>query len=307
MVMFNHDLEVFIRVAELGGVTRAAKELYISQPAVSKAVKNLETELNVRLFHRDKRNGLLITDVGRSILALAKQMEDLDNRIRQAAFRENNFMGGRVRVASVPITTSLLISKALRRYRESYPNVTVEIKEGGPRDAQTMTEEHGVDFALTYGPVGGLEFEPLILDRMTGVLPPGAPHRGRIDLTRDAKEIVICRAGAEVAMERLIDRYDIDFKDSLVVRNAETVVHMVREGNGLGVISEFTLSSIPNELRRCPVVPQIDTEIGLAAHALGELTPVAGEFVRMVREAAAGMQPGHKGAMGVAGGPPGAS
>ena len=76
-MMLNRNLEIFLRVAEYGSITRAAKTLYITQPAASNAISKLEAELNVKLFFRDKRNGLMLTDVGQKILLLAKQMEDL--------------------------------------------------------------------------------------------------------------------------------------------------------------------------------------------------------------------------------------
>ena len=90
--MLNRNLEIFLRVAEYGSITRAAKTLYITQPAASNAISKLEAELNVKLFFRDKRNGLILTDVGQKILLLAKQMEDLDNRIAQTAYQENHFV-----------------------------------------------------------------------------------------------------------------------------------------------------------------------------------------------------------------------
>lgn len=111
MIMLNHNLRIFIRVAEKGSITETANELYISQPAVSKAIKILEDELNLKLFHRDKRKGLILTDIGHEILILARQMEKTENRMYQAAFRSNNFIGGKVRIASMPILTSVILSE----------------------------------------------------------------------------------------------------------------------------------------------------------------------------------------------------
>ena len=63
-MMLNRNLEIFLKVAEHGSITRVAKTLHITQPAVSNAISKLEAELNVKLFFRDKRNGLILTDVG---------------------------------------------------------------------------------------------------------------------------------------------------------------------------------------------------------------------------------------------------
>ena len=118
MIMLNHNLRIFIRVAEKGSITETANELYISQPAVSKAIKILEDELNLKLFHRDKRKGLILTDIGHEILILARQMEKTENRMYQAAFRSNNFIGGKVRIASMPILTSVILSEVFYRFHK---------------------------------------------------------------------------------------------------------------------------------------------------------------------------------------------
>ena len=101
-------------MANRRSITETANARYISQPAVSKAIQSLEKELSLKLFHRDKKNGMIPTEAGKKILLLARQMEDLENRIYQTAFRENNFIGGKLRIASVPVTTTVLLSKVLR-------------------------------------------------------------------------------------------------------------------------------------------------------------------------------------------------
>ena len=149
MIMMNNNLRIFIQVAERGSFTQVANELYISQPAISRAVKALEDELKVKLFFRDKRSGLILTDAGEKILKLARQMADTENRIYQTAFRENNFLGGKVRVASMPILTSVILSKVFYQFRKKYPYVTVELLEGSSAEIRKAVEEHQVDFGLT--------------------------------------------------------------------------------------------------------------------------------------------------------------
>ena len=93
----------------------------------------------------------------------------------------------------------------------------------------------------------------------------------------------------ETVTERLPAGHGIDFSRSLLVQTAQTVVRMVEEGNGVGLISKFTLSSISHNLRICPIQPPLDTQIGLLAYDLADLTPVAQEFARMIRELCAEM------------------
>ena len=197
--MLTHNLRIFLEVANRRSITETANARYISQPAVSKAIQK---ELSLKLFHRDKKNGMIPTEAGEKILLLARQMEDLENRIRQTAFRENNFIGGKLRIASVPVTTTVLLSKVLRQYRETYPYVTVEIKEDNPLAVQKMVEEHAVDFAVTYAPFGNLDAEILIRDEMVGILPLDS-ETGIIEIGKAADHMILCRAGMETVTERL--------------------------------------------------------------------------------------------------------
>jgi DNA-binding transcriptional LysR family regulator len=286
--MLTHNLRIFLEVANRQSITETANARYISQPAVSKAIQSLEKELSLKLFHRDKKSGMIPTEAGKKILLLARQMEDLENRIYQTAFRENNFIGGKLRIASVPVTTTVLLSKVLRQYREAYPYVTVEIKEGSPLVVRKMVEEHAVDFAVTYAPFGNLDAEILIRDEMVGILPLDS-ETGIIEISKAADHMILCRAGMETVTERLPAGHGIDFSRSLLVQTAQTVVRMVEEGNGVGLISKFTLSSISHNLRICPIQPPLDTQIGLLAYDLADLTPVAQEFARMIRELCAEM------------------
>ena len=154
MIMISNNLKVFVQVAEKGSFTGAANTLYISQPAVSRAVKALEDELEVKLFCRDRRNGLILTEAGKKILSLALQMEDLENRIYQTAYNENHMMGGRVRIASMPILTSVILSKVFSRFRKMYPGVNVELMEGSASEIRSAIEAHEVDFGFFCSPFG---------------------------------------------------------------------------------------------------------------------------------------------------------
>ena len=76
--MIDQRLKIFIEVAETGHFTKAANNLFISQPAVSSAIKSLERELDALLLYRDRKNGVKLTSSGEKILSLAKELSFLD-------------------------------------------------------------------------------------------------------------------------------------------------------------------------------------------------------------------------------------
>lgn len=293
MIMMNNNLCIFIQVAERGSFTQVANELYISQPAISRAIKALEDELKVKLFFRDKRNGLILTDAGEKILKLARQMADTENRIYQTAFRENNFLGGKVRVASMPILTSVILSKVFYQFREKYPYVTLELLEGSSAEIRKAVEEHQVDFGLTSSPFGDLDKQVVFMDRMVSVNREPFPSDNPVPLNENTEKYILCRAGYETVLEELKGQ-KIKLDHCFTVQQAETVINLVKQGNGIGILSELVLNATPNNLYRHTISPEVEMAIGIIASDLSDLTPVASTLAYMVREECESYASGHK-------------
>ena len=283
MIMINHNLRIFISVAEKGSFTATADELFITQPAISRAIKALEDELNLKLFHRDKRKGLILTDAGQKILVLARQMLDMENRIYQTAFRENNFLGGKVRIASMPILTSVILSKVFFAFQKKYPYVTSELMEGNTPEIRKAVEEHQVDFGLTASPFDELDSHVVLKDRMVAISKDPVSSDVPIDLCNTEHKYILCRAGYETVIEELRGE-KIKLPGSFVVSQAETVINFVEQKNGIGIISEFVLNATPNSLMRLPITPSIEMDFGLIANDLDNLTPVATALINMVKD-----------------------
>lgn len=202
-------------------------------------------------------------------------MENMEERIYQTAFIENNFLGGKVRVASVPIATTLILSKALPIYRAKYPAVKVELTEGTPAEVQKMLENYSADFAITYSPFETFDSEVLIEDEMVGI---GSDKT--VELHDCIENIIFCRAGFEVVR----NLFKVDVNKNLVVQNAQTAIKLVEEGNGVAIISKLVLSATGENANICKVLPSIKTQLGLVAYNLSNLTPLASEFVRIIKE-----------------------
>ena len=281
--MLNRNLEIYIMVAERGSITETANELYVSQPAISKAILKLEEELHVTLFYRDKRRGLLLTEVGKEILLHARKMQDSANRIHQIARQENNLLGGKLRVASFPIFTGAVLPAVIREFRRQYPAVSFELLDRDPRTAQRLAAEHAADLAISASPFTDLDHELLLEDQMIAIFPKDDPLPESVSLFGDTQHLVFCEAGRETVTDILKDASRIRFSESLIVQNHETIISMVERGNGVGIIDEFTFRAIRSDLQVCPVRPRIQISIELAAPDLQNLTPAAAAFADLLR------------------------
>lgn len=280
--MLNHNLKMFLSVTRNGGITETANKLYISQPAVSQAIKNLERDLNVKLFHRDRKRGLILTDVGEKVRLIALEMEHLEDQLYQTAYLENNFIGGNLRIGSLPILTQTLLPKPLQIYRKQYPQVNVSLVEGTPGELRRMAAEHSIDLALSCSPFGKLDHEVLIHDRMVGILSPESPPLDKLDLRHNTENLILVKAGSETTNESLFGQLRLDFSKNILTTNGDSVIHLVQHGLGNGVISEYTLNAFAPGMARVPVIPEIKIEIGVQSSNLKDLTPVASEFLRIL-------------------------
>ncbi len=279
MIMLNNNLRIFITAAELESLTEAAKKLYVSQPAISQAIRKLEEELNVKLFIRNKRSKLILTDAGKDILALAYKMADLENRLYQRAYEENHLLGGTVRIASVPLGISLILSHVLPVFHRHFPDVKVELLEGSPLEVKNMVLDYKSDLGISTSPYMGMEHKLLMMDRMVSISKNEAV---KIDLNKSMTNLILCRVAHDSIEEQLAGQ-NIDLSHSMIVQAASTQINMIEEENGIGIISELMLSTIPNQLVRGSVTPKMDKiEISLISHDFGELPTAAKEISDMI-------------------------
>lgn len=284
MLMLNNNLRIFITVAELQSLTEAAKKLYISQPAVSQAIRKLEEELDIKLFIRNKRSKLMLTEIGKEILSLAYQMADLENRLYQTAYAENHMMAGTVRVATVPLGVSIILSRVLPIFKKQFPQVNVELLEGNPIEVKRMVQNFQADFGISTSPYLDLEHRLLMKDRMISVSRNEAMN---LDLKKDTSDLILCRVAYESITEQLAGK-NIDLSHALVVEAASTQLNMIAHGNGTGIVSELMISTIPNELVRGTVRPTMEMEISLISHNFEDLSTSAKEIAKMILERSAG-------------------
>ncbi len=282
MVMLNNNLHIFITAAQTGSLTEAAKKLYVSQPAISQAIKKLEEELNVKLFIRNKRSNLILTDVGKEILVLANQMYDLENRLYQTTYDENHMMGGIVRVASVPLATALILSRVLPVFKKQFSNVKIELFESDPLGVKNMVLDYKADIGISTSPYFGLAHKYLMTDHIVSI---DRDRSVKLNLSEETSDLILCRVAYESITEQLRGR-NIDFSHSMIVEAASTQIKMVAEGNGTGAISGLMLSTIPNELVIGEVKPAIEMEISLITHDFNELSTAAKCISDMILERA---------------------
>ena len=143
--------KAFYYVARAGSVSRAAKELSISQPAVSQAIKQLENFLGVELFQRASK-GVRLTGEGQLLFTyVAKGYEQIELGVQKVRQMQNLELG-EIRIGASDMTLQFYLLPYLERFHESYPDIKVIVTNAPTPETLGFLEEGRIDFGIVSTP-----------------------------------------------------------------------------------------------------------------------------------------------------------
>lgn len=141
------NLATFLRVADLGGFTRAASELGYSQSTVSFQIKQLEEEIGTPLFER-VRHTVTLTERGREVLMYAQQITKLEKEMKMSASEELP-AAGLVRLTAPSSLAPILLGGAYPEFRRQYPGIALKIIEADTQEMFRLINHNEADIMLT--------------------------------------------------------------------------------------------------------------------------------------------------------------
>jgi len=264
-------LRYFQAVAEQLSFSRAAKRLRVAQPAVSRAIKQLEHSLGADVLERT-RHHVRLTPAGAVLLresaALLQQVEELTRRVSRTAAGEE----GELRLGYIGPPTQPFLGRLLRDYRKRYPLVSIHLEERTPERVWEMVARGRLSAALTRPVVAhealGLRTVLLCEERLGIVVPSGHPlaRRRTVPWTSLAREplIVLSRRegmGLHDAVIAGCRHAGVTPRLAHTPSLIGTVMSYVEAGAGIGVVTETVVSPSPalrfvllKPLQRVPLV-----------------------------------------------------
>ena len=160
---------------KMGSFTKAAEALYISQPALSTAIGNLEKELGAPLFERTGR-GVRLTRIGEAYIAAAQQIIDLENDLKAQISDVNSLEAGSITVGGSNYISSYVLPKIINRFSSQHPGVEVTIREANSCTLLELLEKDQVDVILdNVDNTGAYQCNPLTRERILLCVPKDRP------------------------------------------------------------------------------------------------------------------------------------
>ena len=156
--MILRHIKYFLAVAEHQSFTRAAVSLYVSQPALSQQIKQLEESLETILFDRSGRQ-VKLTHAGEVYARYAhKALQDLEEG-RRALHDVQNLSRGALRIAITPTFTTYLIGPLIKTFHNLYPNITLSIQEMSQEQMEKQLLDDEFDVGIAFAEVHSAEIE----------------------------------------------------------------------------------------------------------------------------------------------------
>ena len=231
-------LRAFIEVVRQGGFSSAAKTVFATQSTVSKAVKQLEDEIGLRLLDRIGHRSVMTAAgevVYRRGLKLLADRDDLMAEIDEI----RGVRRGALRLGLPPVGSSTIFAPLFAIYRQRFPGVEVRLTEYGSDQLASVLHAGEIDFAGALLPVSGeFEFQPVRREPIVALLPPGHPLADAASVTMlDLKDTPFILFDTGFALHRMV----IDackrsgFEPNVVARSGQTDFMVELVGTGLGV------------------------------------------------------------------------
>lgn len=293
------QLEAFVQVAEGGSFSKAAKELFLTQPTISSHISSLERELNARLFVRNTKEVSLSED-GIKLYKYAKQMLDLQREIEVTFGMDEEGESHAVTIAASTIPAQYLLPEVLTRFSERYPQEQIRIQETDSSKVVMQIVDHRVDIGFT-GTVlekKHCKYIPFYKDELV-IITPNTPkyqelaQENKEDISWIKKEHVIMReegSGTRKEAELQLKGAGVKFAGLDIIasiENQETIKKSVRQGMGISVLSKLaTADEVANgEILAFPI-PNSDEgrDINLVYNKNYQMTRSAERFIKVVKE-----------------------
>ncbi len=298
----NKNFTYVLAVAECGTITAAAEKLFISQPALSRYLKNLESRLGITLFDRID-NRLFLTSAGQQYISYAKQINEMEEQMEAALTQLRSENRKCIRLGIPAHWASFLIPPLMARLHEQLPQISLEVVEVNSKELDNLLLNYTVDLTISRQPNNQqaitsqlLHPDPILLAvppetaktlHTVGTSPEGLPILDNRELAH--LQYILPQKG-----QSLRNKVDLIFQDlhilpniSILIRSIETSMRLVGQEYGCCFVSRMHKRAV--DMHNPPVYFAIDhPQASLSLHvnylAGRSLPPHIQQFVRYVAQ-----------------------
>ena len=242
------QLRAFHYVAISGGFSRAAETLHLTQPAISDQVRKLETEYDVRLFNRDKKQ-ISLTPAGEKLFDITRRLFEVEEQAMELLSETRSVKSGKLAIIA---DSAHHVTDIIEPFREKYPDVFISIQGGNTEKVIASLASYEADIGVLGDIPTGREYEVLKLSSTPIVAFVRAESEisklESIKIQSLAKlPLVLREPGSKTRenFEKFAANSGIDLQVKIEAEGREAVREIVASGEGVGIVSESEFGKDP--------------------------------------------------------------
>ena len=278
--------EVFIKAAELGGLTRAAEYFGCTQSNVSHLINSLESEFGFRLMYRG-RGGARLTPEGQRILPAVRTVAAALEELSRAAQEVRGPDAGTVRVGAFSSVAVHWLPGIIKSFQAEYPKTELKLLNGDYHDVDLWLMNGEVDVAFITLPTElDCEVIPLCEDRLMAVLPPDHPKAGpgRLPVREiEGEPFITLLETSDQDSRRAVEAAGVTPDIRFTTKDDYAIIAMVENGLGMSIMPELLLEGHEGEVCMMELDPPSVRTIALALPGKKNGSAAAVRFAEYVR------------------------
>ena len=261
-------LNYFLTIAREENFTRAARQLHVTQPTLSRQIADLEQELGVKLFVRSNHN-IILTEDGMILKRRAQEILSLADKTKRDFLQKDEALSGTISIGSGELRSTEYLAKIIAGFRRKYPNVTYEIYSGNANNIRDYIERGHLDIGLMSEPIDmrKYNFVNMPIKEQWGLFAPVvSPLSEKESISpEDLKGMSIVTATGDFNQSR-IGKWLGDCREQVEIAATANLPYneavLVKEN--IGVMLSINLNCTYENLRFIPLRPALEVSTALA-------------------------------------------
>ncbi len=279
--------EIFCKTVEVGSLSHAAEVLNYSQSNVTHTIQQMEKEYGFTLLIRNKA-GVTLTENGKLLYEKMKAILSAEEELQKCVQQINGYTIGSIRIGVFSSIAMELLPRALKKFAQDYPHVNVTLYDGDHEAVLQWLLDGSIDIGfLSQTPESDLHFIPLFKDEMLAILPKNHPacEEISIPLSFFEKEPTVCPYESIASdFNAVMSSAGVIPNKCMEVKGGETIVAMVKEGLGVGVLPELYMRSHGEGIVCLPIRPRQYRTIGAALPKKSPNAALSNLFLETLRQ-----------------------
>jgi LysR family transcriptional regulator, low CO2-responsive transcriptional regulator len=242
-----HQLQVFEAIAKHGSFTKAAEELFLTQPTVSQQMKQLTKAIGIPLFEQIGKR-LYLTDAGKAVLNVSRDISERFAFLEMAIADMKGMKQGNLRIAAIT-TAKYFVPRILGPFRHQYPGINIYLQIANSQQLLERLTNNLDDLYFMGQPPENLDINvrPFLENPLVVIAPRdhSLAQEKNISLQRLAEEPLIMResgSGTRMAVEQFFTANRLQMKVEMEISSNEAIKQAVVGGLGLSILSNHSLA-----------------------------------------------------------------